>query len=71
VATLNDTSREPFALEALHVDEQGIPRSRVKGGRFAARLSRAATYQLLQFVEPGEGGPAVVLGGRRYRVPGL
>lgn len=70
-ATLNDLSRESLALDSLRVDERGIPRGRVKGGRFAARLSRAATYQMLQLAQPGESGPALVLGGRRYRVPGL
>jgi hypothetical protein len=68
---LNDLSREPLVIETLRVDDRGIPRARVKGGRFGARLSRAATYQMLQFVQPGEGGPALVLGGRRYAVPGL
>jgi len=72
-ATLNDESREPLALGTLRIDERAIPRCRVKGGRFDARLSRAAAYQLLQHVEPGEGGDgaALVLGGRRHPVPGL
>ncbi len=72
-ATLNDESREPLALDTLRIDERAIPRCRVKGGRFDARLSRAAAYQLLQHVEPGEGaGPAaLVLGGRRHPMPGL
>ncbi len=72
-ATLNDMSREPVALDTLRVDERGIPRCRVKNGRFAARLSRAATYQLLQHVAAGEAGArtALVLGGRRYQIPGL
>lgn len=72
-ATLNDESREPLALDTLRIDERAIPRCRVKGGRFDARLSRAAAYQLLQHVEPGEGGgqAALVLGGRRHPVPGL
>jgi hypothetical protein len=72
-ATLNDLSRERLAVDTLRVDERGIPRCRVKAGRFAARLSRAATFQLLQHVEPGEGGaPAVlVLAGRHHSVPGL
>ena len=70
-ATLNDLTREALALDSLRVDDRGIPRVRVKDGRFAARLNRAATYQLLQLVQPGEGGPALVLGGRRYPVPGL
>jgi hypothetical protein len=72
-ATLNDESREPLALDTLRVDERAVPRCRVKGGRFDARLSRAAAHQLLQHVEPGEGGgrAALVLGGRRHPVPGL
>jgi len=72
-ATLNDLSREPLALDTLRVDERGIPRCRVKAGRFAGRFSRAATYQLLQHVEPGVGGApaAVVLAGRRHPLPGL
>jgi hypothetical protein len=72
-ATLNDESREPLALDSLRIDERAIPRCRVKGGRFDARLSRAAAYQLLQHVEPGEAGnrAVLVLGGRRHPVPGL
>ena len=72
-ATLNDLSREPLALDTLRVDERGIPRCRVKEGRFDARLSRAATYQLLQHVQfdEGRGRSSLVLGGRRYPVPGL
>ncbi len=72
-ATLNDLTREPVALDTLRVDERGIPRCRVKDGRFDARLSRAATYQLLQHVRPDEGSdPSIlVLGGRRYPVPGI
>jgi hypothetical protein len=73
VATLNDLTREPMALETLRVDGRGIPRCRVKAGRFDARLGRAATYQLLQHVETAAGAEAavLVLGGRRHRVPGL
>jgi len=72
-ATLNDLTREPVALDTLRVDERAIPRCRVKEGRFDARLSRAATYQLLQHVQPDEGSgrSALVLGGRRHPVPGL
>lgn len=73
MVTLNDGTRERLALESLRVDERAIPRCRVQGGRFDARLSRAAAYQLLQLVEPGEGDnrAALVLGGRRHPVPGL
>jgi hypothetical protein len=73
VATLNDLSREPVVLDTLRVDGRGIPRCRVKNGRFDARLSRAATYQLLQHAEPGPDAArsVLVLGDRRYSVPGL
>lgn len=73
VVTRNDLGREPLAIETLTLDARGVPRCRVKEGRFTARLDRAATYQLLQHVEPGEGTrpAALVLGGRRYPVPGL
>jgi hypothetical protein len=72
-ATLNDLTREPVALDTLRVDERSIPRCRVKEGRFDARLSRAATYQLLQHVQPeeGSGRSTLVLGGRRHPLPGL
>jgi uncharacterized protein len=72
-ATLNDLTREPVALDTLRVDERGIPRCRVKEGRFDARLSRAATYQLLQHVQSdeGTGRSSLVLGERRHPVPGL
>lgn len=72
-ATLNDLTREPVALDTLRVDERGIPRCRVKGNRFDARLSRAAAYQLLQHVQTPMGGgpPVLVLGHHRHPVPGL
>jgi hypothetical protein len=73
VVTRNDLGREPLAIETLTLDARGVPRCRVKEGRFTARLDRDATYQLLQHVEPGEGTrpAALVLGGRHYPVPGL
>ncbi len=73
IVTCNDLGREPLAIDTLAIDGRGVPRCRVKDGRFTARLDRAATYQLLQHVEPAEGPrpAALVLGGRRYPVPGL
>ena len=72
VLTLNDLSREPLAVETLRFGEGGVPRCGVKDGRFEARLSRAATYQLLQRVEYDEqGGAAVlILGGARHPLSG-
>jgi hypothetical protein len=73
VVTRNDLGREPLAVDTLAIDARGVPRCRVKEGRFAARFDRAATYQLLQHVEPGDGSrpSALVLGGQRHPVPGL
>ena len=70
---LNDMSREPLAPETLHFTDTGTPYSSVKGGMYEARWSRAATYQLLQHVEPDASGEkgTLVLGTRRYLVPGL
>ena len=71
--TRNDLGREPLAVDTLTIDARGVPRCRVQDGRFTARLDRAATYHLLQHVEPAEGPrpAALVLGDRRYPVPGL
>jgi hypothetical protein len=71
--TLNDMTRERLDPGTLSVSPPGVPRCRVKGGRFAARFSRAATFQLLAHVESGEGGTpaALVVGGARYPLHGL
>ena len=71
--TLNDLSREPLAPDTLRFGADGVPYCRVKGARFAARLSRAAAYQLLQHVQSDEAGgaAALVLGHRRYPLAGL
>jgi hypothetical protein len=70
--TLNDSSREPLDPGTLRTGAGEAPYCRIKGGRFEARFSRAAAWQLLQHVEPGEaGGPATVtVGGRRYPIRG-
>lgn len=67
---LNDDSREPLRPETLRLGAGEAPYCAVKGGRFEARFSRAAAYQLLQRAEPDEGGGMVLmLGGRRHRIP--
>jgi len=68
VLTLNDMSREPLDPATLRLGVLDAPYCRVKGSRFEARFTRAAAWQLLQHVVPGEAGsPATVtIGGRRY-----
>jgi len=65
---LSDGSREALDPATLELREGDVPYCRVKEGRFDARFSRAAAWQLLQRVEPPPGGgpPALVAGGRRY-----
>jgi hypothetical protein len=71
--TLSDLTREPLSPESLRFGVDGVPHCRVKGDRFRARLSRAATYQLLQHVEHEADGvtAALVVGGTRYALGDL
>ena len=65
---LSDGSREALDPGSLRLREGDVPYCRVKGGRFDARFSRAAAWQLLQRVEvpPGDGPPRLLVGGVRY-----
>ncbi len=66
--TLNDMTREALDPATLRLTQDEAPYCRVKGGRFDARFSRAAAYQLLERVEAGDGGRGAILraGGRSY-----
>lgn len=68
VLTLNDLTREPLDPGTLSLGAGEVPYCRVKGGRFRARFSRAAAWQLLQQVDaqPGGGPPSLRAGGRIY-----
>ena len=65
---LSDGSREALEPGSLRLREGDVPYCRVKGGRFEARFSRAAAWQLLQRVDvqPGGGPPTLAVGGRGY-----
>ncbi len=65
---LNDGSREALDPASLALRQGDVPYCRVKDGRFEARFSRAAAWQLLQRVDtpPGGGPPTLVDSGRRY-----
>jgi hypothetical protein len=71
--TLNDLTRETLAADTLRFGEDGAPYCLVKDGRFEARWSRAATYQLLQHVQCDESGatPNLLVGTRRHPLRGL
>ena len=65
---LSDGSREALEPGSLRLREGHVPYCRVKGGRFEARFSRAAAWQLLQRVKAQPGGrpPTLAAGGRDY-----
>jgi uncharacterized protein len=66
-ATLSDLSQEPLDPTTLRLAAGDVPYCRVKGGRFEARLSRAAAYQLLRDATLHESGRATLrVGDARY-----
>jgi hypothetical protein len=71
VLTLNDLTREPLAAETLRFGADGAPYCRVKAGRFEARATRAAAFQLLRHAEadPSTGRTVLAVGGARYALP--
>jgi hypothetical protein len=68
---LNDGTRAPLAPETVRLGAGEAPYCAVKGGRFEARLSRAAAYQLLGHMSEGPAGgpPVLTLGARRWEIP--
>ncbi len=67
-AILNDGSDEGLDPASIRVGRADVPYCTVKGGRFDARLSRAATFQLWALAEYDErsGRGALRLGGQEY-----
>jgi hypothetical protein len=65
---LNDGSETTIDPATLRIGNNDVPYCAVKGGAFEARLSRAATYQLLALGEYDERTEeeALRLGERRY-----
>ena len=65
---LNDGSSELLNPFTLKLAEGDVPYCKVKGGRFEARLTRAAAHQLARSIEYDEASnrAVLVLGGARY-----
>ena len=65
---LNDGSDERVDPATVRLGRDDVPYCAVKGGAFEARLSRAATFQLLALAEYDEasGRGALRVGGREY-----
>jgi hypothetical protein len=67
---LSDGSRERLDPATLRLGDNEVPYCRVRQGRFEARLTRAAAWQLLRDAVPDEGGrPVVSLGGAGFAIP--
>ena len=66
-AFVNDGSEERLDPATLRIGATDVPYCAVKGGAFQARLSRAATFQLLALAERDAAGAEVLrLGDRTY-----
>ncbi|HEV8614356.1 MAG TPA: hypothetical protein VGU22_02585 [Methylomirabilota bacterium] len=67
-AVLNDGSEEHVDPATVRLGAGDVPYCTVKSGAFEARLSRAATFQLLALADYDEstGRGALRLGGREY-----
>jgi hypothetical protein len=67
-AWLNDGTEEDLDPTRLRIGAGAVPYCDVKGGRFPARFSRPATFQLLSLAEYDErtGRGTVRLGGREW-----
>ncbi len=65
---LNDGGEEPLDPATLRLASGEVPYCRVRGGQFDARLSRAAAWQLAQFIHYDEtsNSATLVLAGARY-----
>jgi hypothetical protein len=53
---LSDDSIEKLSPESLATGRDNVPYCLVKNGRFSARFTRAAYYQLAEHIEEEEGG---------------
>jgi len=65
---LNDGSRELLAPDGVWLGDNQMFYCTVKDGRFPARFSRPAYYQLAQWVEPQDQGYALVTQQGRHRL---
>ena len=48
---LNDETEEKLDLKNLRIDDKNVPYIKVKGGKFDARFSRPAYYELMKHAE--------------------
>lgn len=61
VLALFDGTEEPLDPDPLHLEEDGVLATRVKGGAFEARFTRAAQLELSPWLEEEKGGEIAVV----------
>jgi len=66
---LSDGAEEPLDPATLTVDDEGILRAWVRGGRLEARLSSSAVAALADRLTESGGGPALRVAGRTIPLP--
>ena len=66
---LSDGSEEPLDPATLTVDDAGVLRAWVRGGRLEARLATSAAAVLGDYITEADGRPLLRLAGRSYVLP--
>ena len=66
---LSDGSEEPLDPTTLTVDDAGVLRAWVRGGRLEARLASSAAAVLGDAITEDAGRPLLRLAGRTYAIP--
>jgi len=66
---LSDGSEEPLDPATLTVDDAGVLRAWVRGGRLEARLATSAAAVLADAITEADGRPLLRLAGRSYALP--
>ena len=69
--SLSDDTREPLAVESLFAGKDHVMYCRVKEGRFPARFTRPAYYQLAEHIEEDGGRYVIRLNGSPRVLEGL
>jgi len=68
---LSDGTVEPLDPESFFIGPQDVPYCRIRGGRFIARFSRKALYQISRIIEEGDspGAFRLRIRGRVHPIP--
>ena len=68
VLSLSDGEHEDLSPATLRVGNENVLYCKVREGSFPARFSRAAYYQIAQYIEEDKGKFYLQLNGRRYAI---